>query len=524
MAFAGSLSTQTSFKLMLPDRMSCNVPFAEGLSYPFYKNTERYERCLNAAFFAANISDDRFCFMLEPGEDARTLELIIPALPSSIVGFSSPRTRRLLLFSALRAYLKNQYTYANKRYSREIKLLNEFMMANENSKALNFESQRQVDTLLASNISVSDFLKALITEPEIRQLWIFVKGKVSCSSRSDGIKECGVLLGVVSRISTYLEITFRPDLATFATSDLLPLGVVHLVFVSAPLLSVIEGKSGDVYRLRICDTELAVFKESGGDRAIHVWPWQEIGEPMSAKKEVRMPWLITDERPPLSDILLDVLQSKRPENLNDAKRRRLSRADSIPTPVVFDAKYHYTISVFAEDGNTANKLVYQICCIRAMALANENQPSPNAERASVQPRDDVAEPTQMAPSSPNKTQKKKKKGFSMCGLNCMGGKKKEAEDMEIDTGVKPTRRSADLAQPLAPIPEAATEKDVQTVVESPPVPQRKSSTSRSESIKGEVDSAVPDSAAAQSSMIKASSTSDQDELEPPIRNRTTHIN
>lgn len=120
-------------------------------------------------------------------------------------------------------------------------------------------------------------------------------------------------------------------------------------------------------------------------------------------------------QPQLPELLPDVLQSKRPENLNDAKRRRLSRADSIPTPVVFDAKYHYTIAVFAEDGNTANKLVYQICCVRAMALANENQPAPNAERASIDPRGDGAESTHMSPSPPTKTQKKKRKSFTICG-------------------------------------------------------------------------------------------------------------
>ncbi|VDL19389.1 unnamed protein product [Hymenolepis diminuta] len=144
MAFVGSQSNQSTFKLMLPDRMHCDVPFAEVLSYPFYKNTERYEQCLNAAFLTANISEDRFCFILEPGENARTLELVVPALPSSIIGFNSPRTKRLLLFAALRAYLKNQCTYANKRYIREIKLMSDFMTANETSKALNFESQRQV--------------------------------------------------------------------------------------------------------------------------------------------------------------------------------------------------------------------------------------------------------------------------------------------------------------------------------------------------------------------------------------------
>nr|CUU97867.1 hypothetical transcript [Hymenolepis microstoma] len=395
MAFVGSQLNQSTFRLMLPDRMHCD-------------NTERYEQCLNAAFLTANISEDRFCFMLEPGEDARTLELVVPVLPSSLIGFTSPRTNRLLLFAALSMYLKNKCTYANKNYIKEIKLMGNFMAANETSKALNFESQRQVDTILASNISVTEFLKTLIAEPEIRHLWAFVKGK-----------------------------------------------------------------SRDVYRLRICDTELALFKETGSDPAIQVWPWQEIGVPKSTKKEIRMPWLITDERPQLSDLLLDVLNSKRPENLNDAKRRRLSRADSIPTSIVFDAKYTYTITVFAEDSNSANRLVYQILSVRAMALANENQPAPNAEKIRVSLHGDTIAETTAVPAAQmlangitqekKKTTTTKKKGFSLCGLNCMGGKKKVV-DVGIVESLQPNHRPMDLAQP--PLP--ATQSQIDPVPASSP--------------------------------------------------------
>ncbi|VDN96608.1 unnamed protein product [Rodentolepis nana] len=408
MAFVGSQLNSSYFRLMLPDRMHCDVPFTEALIYPLYKNTERYEQCLNAAFLTASISEDRFCFMLEPGEDARTLELVVPVLPSSLVGFNSPRTNRLLLFAALRAYLKNKYTYANKSYLKEIKLMRNFMAANETSKALNFESQRQVDTILASNISVTQFLKSLIAEPEIRCLWAFVKGK-----------------------------------------------------------------SGDVYRLRICDTELALFKETGYDPAIKVWPWQEIGVPKSTKKEIRMPWLITDDRPQLSDLLLDVLNSKRPENLNDAKRRRLSRADSIPTSIVFEAKYHYTITVFAEDSNSANKLVYQILSVRAMALASENHPAPNAEKIKVPPQGDTSAELTAVPAAQmlangitkekKKTTTTKKKGFSLCGLNCMGGKKKGV-DVGIDDSLQPNYRPVDLAQP----PPQATQSQTELIPTSSP--------------------------------------------------------
>ncbi|KAM3187741.1 hypothetical protein ACTXT7_001728 [Hymenolepis weldensis] len=260
------------------------------------------------------------------------------------------------------------------------------------------------------------------------------------------------------------------------------------------------GKSGDVYRLRICDTELALFKETGNDPAIHVWPWQEVGEPKSTKKEIRMPWLITEERPQLSNLLPDVLNSKKPENLNDAKRRRLSRADSIPTPIVFDAKYQYIISVFAEDSNSANKLVFQIVSVRSMALANENQPAPNAEKIAVPPQGDVAAETAAVPtaqmlSANGKTQEKKKtvvtkkkKGFSLCGLNCMGRKK--VADVEIDETVQPNHRPADLVQSLPPQPQAesipasahtseTSQKTVKANVESPTVPQRRRSSSGS---------------------------------------------
>ncbi|VDL19388.1 unnamed protein product [Hymenolepis diminuta] len=275
----------------------------------------------------------------------------------------------------------------------------------------------------------------------------------------------------------------------------------------------LRGKSGDVYRLRICDTELALFKETGNDPAIHVWPWQEVGEPKSIKKEIRMPWLITEERPQLSNLLPDVLNSKKPENLNDAKRRRLSRADSIPTPIVFDAKYQYTISVFAEDSNSANKLVFQIVSVRAMALANENQPAPNAEKIAVPPQGDVAAETaaipnaQMLPAN-GKTQEKKKtaatkkkKGFSLCGLNCMSRKK--VADAEIDESIQPNHRPADLVQPPLPQPqaesipasaknsEASSQKTVKANVESPTVPQRRRSSSGSYS---GVDIVMPEKA------------------------------
>ncbi|EUB62221.1 hypothetical protein EGR_02973 [Echinococcus granulosus] len=120
----GSISVQGSFKLVLPDRMSCDVPFQEPVKYPLYKDPECYEHCLNAALLTASISEDRFCFMLEPGKNKKTLELVVPALPSSTFGFKSPRTS---------------------------------------------------DTILASNISVTEFLEALIAEPQIRHLWVQVQ-------------------------------------------------------------------------------------------------------------------------------------------------------------------------------------------------------------------------------------------------------------------------------------------------------------------------------------------------------------
>uniref|UniRef100_A0A5K3F8L1 DUF4143 domain-containing protein n=1 Tax=Mesocestoides corti TaxID=53468 RepID=A0A5K3F8L1_MESCO len=45
----------------------------------------------------------------------------------------------------------------------------------ERSSSLDFETQREVDTILASNISVTQFLEALIAEPQMRHLWVRVK-------------------------------------------------------------------------------------------------------------------------------------------------------------------------------------------------------------------------------------------------------------------------------------------------------------------------------------------------------------
>uniref|UniRef100_A0A5K3F570 DUF4143 domain-containing protein n=1 Tax=Mesocestoides corti TaxID=53468 RepID=A0A5K3F570_MESCO len=113
--------------------------------------------------------------MLEPGKSSRVLELVVPTLPSSTIGFKSPRTMRLLLFTACKCYLEKRLTFANKNYGKEIKLMSNFMKANERSSSLDFETQREVDTILASNISVTQFLEALIAEPQMRHLWVRVK-------------------------------------------------------------------------------------------------------------------------------------------------------------------------------------------------------------------------------------------------------------------------------------------------------------------------------------------------------------
>ncbi|CDS42554.1 expressed conserved protein [Echinococcus multilocularis] len=295
------------------------------------------------------------------------------------------------------------------------------VLCHEHSLALNFETQREVDTILASNISVTEFLEALIAEPQIRHLWVQV-----------------------------------------------------------------QGKSGTFYRLRICDTELALCREDGSATAIHVWPWKEVGEPKCRKTEVRMPWLITDERgnvPQLTPVLADVLQSTRPENLNEAKRRKLSRTDSIPSPVVFDAKYHFTITVCVKDINSSSKLVYQITCIRAMAFANGTQPAPEPENNSV--RESHLIGTNWMPTSKTR----KKKGFSLCGLNCMGGKDKEEMDENRDS--YPSRRSVDYTQCHLSVAEVAPSQNVQ-VVEPPSPPQRRRSSSvNKQAITGEGDIAKP---------------------------------
>ncbi|VDK37598.1 unnamed protein product [Taenia asiatica] len=220
--------------------------------------------------------------------------------------------------------------------------------------------------------------------------------------------------------------------------------------------------------MRICDTELALCKDGGSDTAIHVWPWQEVGEPRHRKTEVRMPWLITDERPHLTPVLADVLQSTRPENLNEAKRRKLSRADSIPPPIVFDAKYHFTITVFVKDINASSKLVYQITCIRAMAFANGTQPAPEPEGNSLHGSKLITT------SQVSKGKMQKKKGFSLCGLNCMG--RKEKEEMDENPDSYPSRRSVDYTQNRPSVAEVATPRNLQ-MVEPPSPPQRRRSSS-----------------------------------------------
>ncbi|KAL5110426.1 hypothetical protein TcWFU_005669 [Taenia crassiceps] len=303
----------------------------------------------------------------------------------------------------------------------------------EHSAALNFETQREVDTILASNISVTDFLEALIAEPQIRYLWVPV-----------------------------------------------------------------QGKSGNFYRLRICDTELALCKDDGSDATIHVWPWQEVGEPKYRKTEVRMPWLITDERfhisarlgllhraqrPQLTPILADVLQSTRPENLNDSKRRKLSRADSIPPPIVLDAKYHFTITVFVKDINASSKLVYQITCIRAMAFANGTQPAAEPEDNSF--RGSSLNTSNQMP----KGKMQKKKGFSLCGLNCMGRKEKEEMDENPDSHL--SRRSVDYVQSRPSVAEVATPRNPQVVAPPSPPQRRLSSSIAKQTITEEDDIETP---------------------------------
>ncbi|EUB62220.1 hypothetical protein EGR_02972 [Echinococcus granulosus] len=210
---------------------------------------------------------------------------------------------------------------------------------------------------------------------------------------------------------------------------------------------------------------------------------QEVGEPKCRKTEVRMPWLITDERPQLTPVLADVLQSTRPENLNEAKRRKLSRTDSIPSPVVFDAKYHFTITVCVKDINSSSKLVYQITCIRAMAFANGTQPAPELENNSVSESHLIG--TNRMPTSKTR----KKKGFSLCGLNCMGGKDKEEMDENRDS--YPSRRSVDYTQCHLSVAEVAPSQNVQ-VVEPPSPPQRRRSSSiNKQAITGEGDIAKP---------------------------------
>ncbi|KAL5966838.1 hypothetical protein TSMEX_005380, partial [Taenia solium] len=347
------------------------------------------------------------------GKNKKTLELVVPALPSSTSGLKSPRTS---------------------------------------------------DTILASNISVTEFLEALIAEPQIRYLWV-------------PVQSCATFLGAYKRqliTGAHLVQTLELESHNAIIPSYSQCRIQHPRFtgLASPVAhrkgGAGVGKSGSSYRLRICDTELALCKDGGSDTAIHVWPWQEVGEPKHRKTEVRMPWLITDERPHLTPVLADVLQSTRPENLNEAKRRKLSRADSIPPPIVFDAKYHFTITVFVKDINASSKLVYQITCIRAMAFANGTQPAPEPEDNSLHGSKLIT--TSQVP----KGKMQKRKGFSLCGLNCMG--RKEKEEMDENPDSYPPRRSVDYTQNRPSVADVATPRNLQ-IVEPPSPPQRRRSSS-----------------------------------------------
>lgn len=129
--------------------------------------------------------------------------------------------------------------------------------------------------------------------------------------------------------------------------------------------------------------------------------------------------LVLSLQPLVTPDLADVLHSKTPANLSDSKRRKLSRADSTPPPVVFDAKYHHKIAFFTRDIATSSKLIYQLSCVRAMALLNDTQPAsePTDEEVPVEEGDVVEavseqeETLQTAKNIP----KKKKWAFSFCG-------------------------------------------------------------------------------------------------------------
>uniref|UniRef100_A0A158RDF2 DUF4708 domain-containing protein n=1 Tax=Hydatigena taeniaeformis TaxID=6205 RepID=A0A158RDF2_HYDTA len=360
---------------------------------------------------------------------------------------------------------------------------------------------------LASNISVTEFLEVLIAEPQIRHLWVLVQVCLSYQ----------FLKLVLNRLSSSL-------VHTLFQSDFF---VTPIAYESLTTCVASPGKSGSFYRLRICDTELALFKDDDDDSATHVWPWEEVGEPKCRKTEIRMPWLITDERPQLAPILADVLQSTRPENLNEARRRKLSRADSIPSPVVFDAKYHFTITVFVKDINASSKLVYQITCIRAMAFANGTQPAPELESNSFREGNLIT----VDQASKRKTQKKK--GFSLCGLNCMGRKIKD----EVDDNLAfcPSQRSADYTQGRPSATEVAPSQILQ-VVESPSPPQRRRSSSTIKQTTSKEDATATPNCSTQSSTDKNLVTSTPDVLvsnetqesvsniSPPIQNDFSSAN
>lgn len=180
----------------------------------------------------------------------------------------------------------------------------------------------------------------------------------------------------------------------------------------------VKGKSGRPYKLRICDTDLAICEDIGDALPIRVWSWTELGPVKATKAEIRIPWFLSSTTDDLPAALNDVLASLTPVPI------KYHTSDGV-API--RGTFQFIICLSTTDAVAGTRLARQLVCARGMGL-----------RSSGSPLDEV-DSAQRGDTSPARKSSRR----WLCGLGlCRKPRRKE------------TRPSKSFSPPHAPVTSA----------------------------------------------------------------------